>query len=102
MHDANFETTEQVQNKQPPESAEQYIAHEKWLDKHYRDDPLRSIEKEIEGMARLFNSVVDELDEESKDTLLDTIQKERVKLRRLEEDIQGELPAIEDSEGTNH
>jgi len=81
--ESNFE----VDRYLPPTNPRNYFDHDHFLSKKYGTGPPKSIQKEIEGMARLFNSVEAELDDNVRKKLRDSVKEQVKSLRGLEDEV---------------
>lgn len=71
----------------PPNNPHNYISKEKYLNRKFGKGVMKSIEKEREGMARLFNSVENEVDEDVQRLLLEAFRSQLSVLDDLEDEV---------------
>jgi len=71
----------------PPNSARDYVSHDQYLRRKFGNDAVQSIRKEVEGMVRLYESTENELDEKTREILLEQIVKEINELDQLEDEV---------------
>ncbi|QWC18980.1 hypothetical protein [Halorubrum sp. 2020YC2] len=88
MKELSFEDPADAARKRSPNEAKRYLHHDQKVEELYRDGPLKSIEKEIEGMARLIVAADGEIDDEAMEILLQSFRDERSQLRYIEDQIQ--------------
>lgn len=88
MRELPFEDSSDAIRRCPPNEAKMYIYHDQKVEERYRSGPLKSIEKEIDGMARLIAAIEGETDQETMESLLQSFRDERSRLRDIEDQIQ--------------
>lgn len=71
----------------PPESPQDYVSHDQYLQVQLGDGSIKSIRKEREGMVRLYEAVEGELNEEARDALLNSLVSEIKELDHLEDSV---------------
>jgi hypothetical protein len=76
-----------IQTDIPPDSAEAYTSHERYLSRTHGWGAMKSIQKEREGMARLYAALEAELDGDSLATVTEIITQEYQRLDQLEDDV---------------
>ncbi|WP_348612572.1 hypothetical protein [Halobaculum rarum] len=87
MDDDSSVTFADVEHHLPPESPQDYVSHDRYLRERLGDGALNSIKKEMEGMVRLYDNVENELDEDTRQILLEQLIEEIDKLDRFEDDV---------------
>lgn len=91
-------TYEYVEEHSPPDHPRYYLDHDEYLSKKYGEGAMKGIQKEIEGMARLCNSVESNLDKDARRILFEAFDAELANLFDIEErlvDFEDELAEFE-------
>lgn len=71
----------------PPNSARDYVYHDQYLRRKFGGGAVQSIQKEIEGMVRLYESTEGELDDESREILFEQLVIEIEELDYFEDEV---------------
>jgi len=85
-HD-NSVTFSDLEHYLPPNSARDYVSHDQYLRRKYGGDAIQSIQKEIEGMVRLYESIECELGDDARELLLRQLVTEIRKLDDFEDEV---------------
>lgn len=82
----------------PPNTPKNYAVHERNLWREYGEGVMKSIQKEIEGMARLYDAVESDVDNETRQELQRAIDGQVEKLRDLEDEVVCIAPRLKENE----
>lgn len=87
MEDETSTTFSDFEQHLPPNSPQEYVAHDQYLRDRLGNGPINSIKKEIEGMVRFYYNVGNQLDDDTRELLLEQLSREIDKLDSFEDNV---------------
>lgn len=87
MSQDNSTTFADIEHHLPPDSPRDYVSYDQFLRRKFGDNAILSIQKEIEGMVRLYESAETELDQDAREVLLEQLVDEIEELDHFEDEV---------------